>query len=148
MKKLELTKKDLLNLGIVDVNYLENTFTRKKILRKSSAITTTEPSIIALCSDNGEVRYIGLTTSLYIPETKTYKNYPYHKLVYAWYYGYVPTGTLIYHIDGNPMNNSPKNLALSSEMDKVAKRWNLTTEEIKGKSLLELKKIIDKKIYL
>ena len=48
--------------------------------------------------------------------------YPLHRLLYAWYIGYVPANMDVDHIDNNSQNNDLSNLQLSTRKDNLAKR--------------------------
>ena len=50
------------------------------------------------------------------------KAYPLHRLLYAWYIGYVPANLDVDHIDNNSLNNDLSNLQLSTRKDNLAKR--------------------------
>lgn len=50
------------------------------------------------------------------------KAYPLHRLLYAWYIGYVPANMDVDHIDNNSQNNDLSNLQLSTRKDNLAKR--------------------------
>ena len=50
------------------------------------------------------------------------KAYPLHRLLYAWYIGYVPANMDVDHIDNNSLNNDLSNLQLSTRKDNLAKR--------------------------
>ena len=49
-------------------------------------------------------------------------SYPLHRLLYAWYKGYVPANLDVDHIDNNSLNNDLSNLQLSTRGDNLAKR--------------------------
>lgn len=50
------------------------------------------------------------------------KAYPLHRLVYAWFIGYVPSNMDVDHIDGDTLNNNLSNLQLLSRAENLAKR--------------------------
>ena len=59
---------------------------------------------------------------------------PFHRLVYAWFKGKVPTGMVVDHIDDDKLNNDPNNLQLLTPAENIAKnRPGVNTREIKCK---------------
>ena len=50
------------------------------------------------------------------------KAYPLHRLVYAWFIGYVPANMDVDHIDGDTLNNDLSNLQLLTRKENLAKR--------------------------
>ena len=50
------------------------------------------------------------------------KAYPLHRLLYAWYIGYVPANLDVDHIDNNSLNNDLSNLQLLTRKENLAKR--------------------------
>ena len=46
----------------------------------------------------------------------------YHSFLYAWYYGEVPAGMDVDHIDGDSLNNDLDNLQLLTRKENIAKR--------------------------
>lgn len=50
------------------------------------------------------------------------KAYPLHRLVYAWFIGYVPGNMDVDHIDGDSKNNDLANLQLLSRAENLSKR--------------------------
>lgn len=43
-----------------------------------------------------------------------------HRLVYAWFYGHIAAGVVIRHLNGDPHDNRPANLAAGSYADNAA----------------------------
>ena len=42
-----------------------------------------------------------------------------HRLVYAAFNGSIPEGKVVRHLDGNPQNNTPGNLAIGTQVDNI-----------------------------
>ena len=78
------------------------------------------------------------------------KAYPLHRLLYAWYIGYVPANMDVDHIDNNSLNNDLSNLQLSTRKDNLAKREGFKNQWDAMKANEEVKSvdgIIVKYIY-
>lgn len=50
-----------------------------------------------------------------------YTNMLAHRIIYVWYYGDIPNGMVVDHIDNNHLNNDPRNLVLMSRADNTKK---------------------------
>ena len=49
--------------------------------------------------------------------------FPLGRFIYAWFYGDVPEGMVVDHVDNDPFNNRVENLQLLSPEDNLAKRY-------------------------
>lgn len=142
--------------GVIDVT--EDSFVRDvyKIKAKKQVRTVTKPTLMfqmrcsqKLNNHDKKLGYIGLTVSLYNYKTKKYINMPFSKLRWIWEYGECPMGVCIDHIDTNPLNNSLFNLRLLTERENQENRkvWKqFTIEDVKGKSVEEIRQMISDKI--
>ena len=148
-----LTKEELQdNYRITEVDTDEQMFTKVKYDRKHKCDITfiQRPSVGFQKNVKGNVRYTTCVCSLFNYSTKKYITIPFAKLVFIWTYGICPLGVVIDHIDTNPFNNSIDNLRVISDNENChanKKTWKYPTyEEMKGKSLNELKEMINELI--
>ena len=148
-----LTKEELQeDYKITEVDINEQMFTKVKYDRKykGDIVFRQRPSVGFQKNPKGNVRYTTCVCSLYNFRTKKYITIPFAKLVFIWTYGVCPLGVVIDHIDTNPFNNSIDNLRTITDRENTVtnrKKWKYPTyEEMKDKSLNELKEMIKKLI--
>jgi DNA-binding XRE family transcriptional regulator len=71
-----------------------------------------------------------------------------HRLVYRWFYGDIPDGLVINHIDGNKGNNSPENLEVCTYTENMKHAFELgLMDEFRNRqrklSNIQINEIID-----
>lgn len=145
--KKELTRAMLEECDVVEVGY--NYFVRKR----GNYLQVTYPSVRRHYNSRGQIRYLDLAVSLYRHLDRGYLNTSMHKMKYAWEHGEVPVGYEVDHMNTNTFDNSVENLRLLTPGEnhnrKNRIRWEMiTSEELKDKSIEEIKIMIDEKIKL
>ena len=115
ISKTDLTKEDLIkmNIDIIgnDVYHTSKKFGRK--LLKPVFNTQYHPKGII-----GKCTYYNIG---WYHEGKQYV-YPYHRVLYAWYYGIAHKGMDIMHIDGDSFNNELTNLKEGTRKENLSSR--------------------------
>ena len=115
MKKVKLTKDDLLRLGIEDITEDGRVFRNGHELKQTT--------LIAKHKYGKDKCYKSIT----IYDSSLSKKYKYrsllvHRMVWAWFHGETPNNLDVCHKDDNGLNNSLSNLTTKSHKENLAER--------------------------
>lgn len=119
-----LTKKELIDAGIVSVEYVDNEW---QVLRhwyknNSKQKFDTKISITLAC---GKHKY--RPSKYYQKITFSFKrkvyNIPLSRLIYVWYKGDIQDGLVVDHINNDSFDNRPENLQLLTVEENLKKRF-------------------------
>lgn len=122
-----LTKQDLEDYGIVEIRwnkYLETWVVTREWYKNNTKRKERKQLVIG----NVLAKHKYTTDKSYPKVSFSYKNraiaIPLSRLVYVWFYGDIPDGYVVDHIDNDPYNNKLNNLQLLSIGDNIRKRFN------------------------
>ena len=99
----------------------------KKDIEIRFSIANIDPMTDEVTMKNGNVRlpklgnqgYYGF--SVYDKANKKQTTIPYHRLKWAWFYGFVPKGKVVDHINEDKLDNRLENLQLLTTRENLAK---------------------------
>lgn len=119
-----LTKQELIDAGITNVEYADNEWHVFRYWYKNSSKikASSEISITLACGKHKyrPNKYYHKVTFSY--KRKTY-NIPLSRLVYVWYNGDIPDGYVVDHINNDSFDNRPENLQILTVGDNLKKRF-------------------------
>ena len=121
-----LTKQELIDVGITDVEYDE--LTKEWIVHRSWYKNNSPKKVektIKVTMACGKHKY---RQDKYYPKVsfcvkQRVFNIPLSRLVYVWFKGDIPDGYVCDHIDNDSFNNLPDNLQILTVGDNLAKRF-------------------------
>lgn len=124
----ELTREQLEKMGIVRITPSDNGWIVTRRWHKVASKTDDTPlfekvikrSIAGRKHRYSEDKYYPFYSFSYNGKAQAITE---SRLIYAWFYGEVPAGYDVDHIDNNPFNNDLDNLQLLSRRENLAKRF-------------------------
>lgn len=119
-----LTKKELLDAGIIDV---KRDFLGWNVYRywykNNTGVKVHSKIKVTMANRKHKYRPDKQYPKVSFCVKQKVYNIPLSRLIYVWYIEDIPDGMVIDHIDNNPYNNNPSNLQMLSVGENLRKRF-------------------------